>query len=145
MGVDKTGERAVVLLTNSNQGADDIGFHLLDPRHELAPPEPLVERTAVEVDPSVLSRYVGAYEVSPGLVLDVTLEDGQLALLAPGQGRLALQPESETAFFVSGVEVRVTFVLDEGGEVTGLVVHQGRQETSASRVEAGTQGAPRPG
>ncbi|MFH1763923.1 MAG: serine hydrolase domain-containing protein [Gemmatimonadota bacterium] len=41
IGLDNAGGRAVVVLTNGTQSIDDIGFHLLDSRHPLAPPEPL--------------------------------------------------------------------------------------------------------
>ena len=41
IGLDKVSHRAVVVLTNGAQSIDDIGFHLLDPRNPLTPPEPL--------------------------------------------------------------------------------------------------------
>jgi len=41
IGLDETRRRAVVVLTNATQSIDDIGFHLLDSRHPLSPPEPL--------------------------------------------------------------------------------------------------------
>jgi len=37
IGLDETRRRAVVVLTNATQSIDDIGFHLLDSRHPLAP------------------------------------------------------------------------------------------------------------
>ncbi|MBT8395384.1 MAG: beta-lactamase family protein, partial [Gemmatimonadetes bacterium] len=43
IGLDGRGGRAVVILTNGIQTIDDIGFHLLDRRSPLAPPEPLKE------------------------------------------------------------------------------------------------------
>lgn len=41
IGLDKSGHRAVIILTNGVQSIDDIGFHLLDGRTGLSPPEPL--------------------------------------------------------------------------------------------------------
>jgi CubicO group peptidase (beta-lactamase class C family) len=41
IGLDRVGRRAVVVLTNGTQSIDDIGFHLLDDRIPLSPPEPL--------------------------------------------------------------------------------------------------------
>jgi len=41
IGLDKDGHRAVVVLTNGIQSIDDIGFHLLDSRSPLSPPDPL--------------------------------------------------------------------------------------------------------
>jgi CubicO group peptidase (beta-lactamase class C family) len=41
LGLDKEGHRAVVVLTNGTASIDDIGFHLLDSRSPLSPPEPM--------------------------------------------------------------------------------------------------------
>ncbi len=41
IGFDPSSYRAVVVLTNGTQSIDDIGFHLLDDRNPLSPPEPL--------------------------------------------------------------------------------------------------------
>jgi CubicO group peptidase (beta-lactamase class C family) len=41
IGLDKERGRAVVILTNGVQSIDDIGFHLLDPRNPLSPPDPM--------------------------------------------------------------------------------------------------------
>ncbi|MGD2123689.1 MAG: serine hydrolase domain-containing protein [Gemmatimonadota bacterium] len=41
IGLDPMGRKGVVVLTNGTQSIDDIGFHLLDSRSPLSPPEPL--------------------------------------------------------------------------------------------------------
>jgi CubicO group peptidase (beta-lactamase class C family) len=41
IGLDRTRQNAVVILTNGTQSIDDIGFHLLDSRSPLSPPDPL--------------------------------------------------------------------------------------------------------
>ena len=41
IGLDRSLRHAVVILTNGTQSIDDIGFHLLDSRSPLSPPEPL--------------------------------------------------------------------------------------------------------
>lgn len=41
IGLDRSRKHAVVILTNGTQSIDDIGFHLLDSRSPLSPPEPL--------------------------------------------------------------------------------------------------------
>ena len=51
----------VVVLTNSGgAGDDDIGFHLLD---ESIPMAEVIEHSEVEVEESILRRYVGKYEL----------------------------------------------------------------------------------
>jgi CubicO group peptidase (beta-lactamase class C family) len=51
IGLDETRRRAVVVLTNATQSIDDIGFHLLDSRHPLVPPEPLGGSRAAPMEP----------------------------------------------------------------------------------------------
>lgn len=43
IGLDRSKRHAVVILTNGTQSIDDIGFHLLDSRSPLSPPESLGE------------------------------------------------------------------------------------------------------
>jgi CubicO group peptidase (beta-lactamase class C family) len=112
-------QTGVVVLTNTSQGADDIGFHLLDsslPLNEIRQP--------VEVAPEILERYVGRYELAPGYVFEVTAESGRLFAELTGQPRFPVYPESETTFYYTVVEAQITFEVSESGEVTGLVLHQ---------------------
>ena len=112
-------QTGVVVLTNSTQSADDVGFHLLDPS------VPLREiRVPLAIDPDILGRYVGRYELAPGYVFDVTAASGQLFAQLTGQPRFRVYPESETAFYYTVVEARLTFELDGSGAVTALVLHQ---------------------
>lgn len=95
----------VVVLTNqAGEGADDIGFHLLRPALPLAlkaaPPK---QRSAIELSPDVLERYVGRYEFAPTFAIDVTREGSQLFGQATGQSRFQLWPEAETEFFLKEV------------------------------------------
>jgi serine-type D-Ala-D-Ala carboxypeptidase/endopeptidase len=82
-------------------------------------------RAEVRVDPAILDRYVGTYELAPGFQLVMTKEDDQLMTQATGQPKFPLFAESQTTFFLKVVEASVTFVVDPAsGKVTGLVLHQ---------------------
>jgi D-alanyl-D-alanine-carboxypeptidase/D-alanyl-D-alanine-endopeptidase len=117
-----------VVLTNSSRSVDDIGFHLLDPR---VPLEQV--RTKVRLDPAILERYVGRYELTRQLVFDVRLEAGQLTVQLTGQDRFPIYAASETEFFYTIVDAQVTFEVDESGTVTAMVLHQNRLEQRATR------------
>jgi CubicO group peptidase (beta-lactamase class C family) len=135
VGFDPEREIGVVVLTNSGQGADDIGFHLLNPALPLAEPtlQP-VKRIEIDVDAEVLEDYVGVYELTPEFRITVTLVDGGLHAQATNQPRIQIFPESETKFSYKVVEAQITFVRDEAGEVTGLVLHQGGRDQRAKKV-----------
>ena len=47
------------------------------PRLPLAKPIP--KRTRITVDPAILARYAGTYELAPGFLATVTHEEGRLA------------------------------------------------------------------
>jgi CubicO group peptidase (beta-lactamase class C family) len=135
IGLDPDRELGVVVLTNSNEGSDDIGFHLLDPSLPLAEPAaPPVERTEIEVDPDILQEYVGVYQLAPGVEITVTLGESGLAAQVTGQPSAPIFPESESEFFYKIVDAQITFVRDEGGRVTLLVLRQSGREITAERV-----------
>ena len=128
-GFVREGQIGVVVLTNTSGSADDIGFHLLDPSF------PLREiRIPVDVDPEILDSYVGIYELQPGVVFDIQLQNGQLAVQLTGQSRFPIYAESETEFYYRVVEASITFVMNEQGEVTELILHQGGRDQTARRV-----------
>lgn len=115
----------VVVLSNTNQGVDDIGLHLLDATFPLAPlPKPHLEIT---LPPEVLDRYVGVFALTPAFALTITREGAQLFAQATDQPRLPLFAEKEDEFFLKSVDAQVTFTKDSTGTVTGLVLHQAGQ------------------
>jgi len=129
-------EIGVVVLTNSGQSADDIGFHLLDSSLPLAePPPPPVERNEIEVSPEILDAYVGVYELTPEFLITVTLEEAGLQIQATGQPKIPIFAESETEFFLKMVNAQITFVRSDEGGVIELILHQGGADQTARKVK----------
>jgi serine-type D-Ala-D-Ala carboxypeptidase/endopeptidase len=126
----------VVVMTNSGgTGADDIGFHLLDPVIPLAPrPEPEKPHTAIALPASAMAPFVGRYEIAPTFMLDVTLDGDSLFAQATGQSRIRLWPESPTGFFIKEVNAQIRFVRDSAGAVTALVLHQNGVDQTAKKI-----------
>jgi len=92
-----------------------------------------VERTTVNVDPAVLARYVGTYELSPNFSLTFTLEGDQLMTQATGQPKVPVYPESQTKFFVTVVDAEVDFVTDDKGQVSSIILRQGGHDQKGVR------------
>lgn len=135
IGFDPDARLGAVVLTNSAHGADDIGFHLLNPTLPLAPaPAPPRERSEVAVAGKILETYVGEYRLAPAFSIAVTLENGSLYVQATGQERFPVFAESETEFFLKVVDAQITFERDEAGVVTGLVLHQAGQHVPGMKV-----------
>jgi len=83
------------------------------------------ERVAIKVDPKIYDAYVGQYEIGPNFILTITREGDHLMGQPGGQAKAELFPESETKFFLKVVDAQVTFVKDDKGQVTDLILHQG--------------------
>jgi CubicO group peptidase (beta-lactamase class C family) len=93
------------------------------------------ERKVAEIDLKILDDYVGNYRLSEDFVIAVTRDDDRLFAQATGQPKAELFPESETDFFLKVVDAQVTFVRNEAGKVTHLVLHQGGVDQKAEWVD----------
>ena len=122
----------VVLLTNSSQSSDDIGFHLLDASAPLANPN--FKSDAIKLAESTLSNYIGVYELSPDFKISVTKEGQQLFIQATGQDRFEIYPETESLFFLTVVEAKVSFELKDG-IVESLTLLQGGQKIPGKKIK----------
>jgi CubicO group peptidase (beta-lactamase class C family) len=125
----------VVALSNVSTptGVDDIGRHLLDsslPLHR-----PLAARKEVPIDPELLDRYIGRYELAPTFVIAITREGDRLFLQATAQPKFELFPESNQKFFLKVVDAQVTFEADGPGRAAALVLHQNGLNQRARRIE----------
>ena len=89
----------------------------------------------VEVSAEILKDYVGKYELAPGFVLTVTLEDGRLMTQATGQQKIEIFASSETEFFLKVVPARLEFHRSEDGTVEKLVLFQNGQEVPGKRID----------
>ena len=77
---------------------------------------------------------MGEYELTPNFKIVVTREEGRLFVQATAQPRLEVFARAETEFFLKVVDARITFVKDDSGKVTGLVLHQGGMDQKARKV-----------
>jgi D-alanyl-D-alanine-carboxypeptidase/D-alanyl-D-alanine-endopeptidase len=120
---------AVVVLYNAGPGpdtfADKLGAHI-EQRLTGLPAVTLAREfpKTVDVDPKVLDGYVGDYQLAPNFILTVTREGTRMITQATGQGKIEIFPESQTEFFTKVMEASITFVVDDQGRATGLVLHQ---------------------
>jgi CubicO group peptidase (beta-lactamase class C family) len=94
-----------------------------------------VLRQAIAVDPKVLERYVGHYELSPAFVFTVTREGDRLFTQATGQPKFEVFAETPVKFFPRVFDAQITFVVGADGSVTGLVLHQNGRDMPATRIK----------
>ncbi len=132
-GFDPKSKTGVVVLSNTYLDIDDIGLHALErqwPANKLDPPQ----HTEIKLEPSVLAGYVGEYKFSPTFSLNVTLENGRLFAQSQTQPRFALYPERETDFFLKVVDAQISFVKNDKGKTTALVMTQNGKNARAEKT-----------
>ena len=80
-----------------------------------------------------LQGYVGDYALTPAVLLNVTVQDGGLAVQVTGQSRLPVFASAKDKFFYKAVDAQIAFQRDASGLVTGLVLHQGGRDFVAEK------------
>jgi CubicO group peptidase (beta-lactamase class C family) len=129
--------RGIVILANSSDAIDDIGFHWLDPSFPLRH-----TYHALALDQKLLGRFTGRYLLdysridprAPSPEFAVTSKDGKLYAKLGDQPAFRIYPYAPNAFFYRIVDAQVTFTVDANGNATGLVLHQNGLDIPAKRV-----------
>jgi len=98
-----------------------LGYEPFDPAKKRTPPP---ERKATAVKPDILAGYVGEYEIQPGQMVSIKLEEGHLYvdIVSNKERWLEMLAESETVFFIEDSAYEFNFTRDGAGRVTGLVL-----------------------
>lgn len=135
IGFDPKSRTGIVVLSNTSTaaGVDDIGAHLLDPAIPLI--QPPKQRHEVKIDPAVLDRYAGRYELAPTFVITVTRDGDHVFAQATGQPNFEIFAEDDRNFFYKVVDAQITFVVDATGRATSLVLHQNGANVPGKRIE----------
>ncbi len=130
-GFIKDKKIGVVVLSNMNISADDIGFHLLDSSYGLEKVE-----GSVVVKTEILDKYAGKYKfIGSEVTVTVTREGNMLLAQIQGQPKIAVFPQSETEFFMKEASIKISFQVDEEGDVTGFVLKQEGKDSPATKIE----------
>jgi hypothetical protein len=92
------------------------------------------ERKEIKLDSSITDAYVGEYELRP-LPIVITKEGDKLMAEGPGQPKAELFAADETLFFLKTAEADITFVKDEQGKVTHLMLRLFGQDFKARKLK----------
>ena len=93
------------------------------------------ERKFVKLDAKILDTYIGEYEIGPSLVLTVSRDGDRLLAQPTGQSKAELHAQSDVQFFVKEVNAEITFVKDDDGKISHLMLKQGGRDTRAKRIK----------
>lgn len=100
------------------------------------PSQAAQERKAIKLDARVYDSYVGQYELNPNFIITIRREADGLSLQATNQPKFEIFAESETKFFLTVVDAQISFVKNDKGEVTHLILHQGGADQRAKKISA---------
>ena len=85
-----------------------------------------VHSSEINISDSILSSYVGEYQVSPESIITISKAGHQLKGYATEYGQLEIYPSTEHKFFLKTLDAELEFVKDEKGNVSKLIIdHQG--------------------
>jgi len=128
-------QQAVVIVLSNVENGDSGGIAtrlaniLFDEPVELP-----WDRKEVTVDPKILDRYVGTYDLG-AIKIDVTAEDGKLYIHPTGQPKMQLFAQSENSFFLKVADATFDFVLGPDGKAKELTTHQGGATITGTRIK----------
>jgi CubicO group peptidase (beta-lactamase class C family) len=94
------------------------------------------ERKEIKLPLGTLLKYVGTYEVAPGVNMLMRLVGDHLTTQLTGQQQIPVYAESETKFFLKVVDAQVEFFTDANGAVTHAVMYQNGRERKVTRTSA---------
>lgn len=92
-------------------------------------------RPSLKIDPAILQSYVGKYEVTPEISVQILRENDRLALLGPEGMKFTLYAETERDFYVKGIYLFLKFQRSDAGKVTGCQVEQFQGGAFVKKVE----------
>jgi hypothetical protein len=91
-------------------------------------------RTAISIDPQLISRYVGRY-MSDEVEMTATREGNQLFMQVTGFGRYPVYPYTDKDFFATIKPIQISFVTTGNGKATQLIRHQFGVDAVLNRVD----------
>jgi CubicO group peptidase (beta-lactamase class C family) len=126
----------VAVLANINgQTPNQIATKLADLAHGVAV-QLTSDRKEITLPVATLSKYVGTYELQPGVDMMIRLDGDHLTTQLTGQQQFPIFAESETKFFLKVVDAQVEFVKDATGAVTHAVMYQNGRNREVRRTSA---------
>jgi CubicO group peptidase (beta-lactamase class C family) len=91
--------------------------------------------TGIVIDRKILGTYVGGYQIEPGVVLNVTENNGTLSGQVTGQPVFPFTALSNTEFEIAQFGAKLTFIPQADGIVSAVRLNQGGNEKEALRIK----------
>ena len=93
------------------------------------------EKTEPKVDKATLRSYAGEYELMPGFIITVTVEDDKIFAQATGQAKNEIFPESEKRFFLKVVDAQLEFFKGTDNKISHLILYQSGEKIEGKKIK----------
>ncbi len=130
IGFDPEKKRGIVVLTNSTNAADDLGFHWLDSAYALK-----LLKKPIDLAPEKVKEYEGIYEITPTFKVTISLQESTLLMQATNQPKVSLYAEGQDKFFLRVADVSVNFNRNGEGKIEKLTIHQNGIEQVGKKIK----------
>ncbi|MEO6549800.1 MAG: serine hydrolase [Ferruginibacter sp.] len=124
----------IILLSNASDAVGDVTNPIFDILYNKEYQLPK-ERKAIKMPEEKLKQYIGQYEIRPGLLVDISIKDGELLASPTGQNPDMLYAEKEDFFFVKTENIQIQFVRNEKDEVNGFTLYQGGGKNPCKKIK----------
>ncbi len=133
--VNRDNQTSVVVLANTattevDKLAQDV-MRLLAGKNV----QPRKFEKTVKVLPTVMQRYVGRYELAPGVVFTVASQDGILTVGLTGQPAHRVYAKSDTEWYYKVVPATLTFEVNDDGKCIAVELFQNGAKIKAKRMD----------
>lgn len=93
------------------------------------------QKHSIELDETVLKKYVGLYDMDQKFQISITLENGKLMAQVIDGEKLELFAKTSNRFFGKVDEVEVEFITSKLSQVDALMIINGEKEMRAKKLE----------
>ncbi|MBA3827856.1 MAG: DUF3471 domain-containing protein [Taibaiella sp.] len=123
----------VVLLNSQNSDVNEKAlFHLLKAFNESTPSyRARFDKPAITLSKDIVNKYIGNYEINPGLSIKTFTEGDGFYVQMTGQPKGIVDAVADNWFISKPYKVEFEFVNDKLGNCTKMVIHQNGQEIPA--------------
>jgi hypothetical protein len=97
--------------------------------------KPVPNPDGIKLDPKILDRYVGVYELNPNFTMEVTREQDRMFIQATKQEKLEMFAEAENKFFLKVTDAQLEFVSDASGKVIKVLLSQNGRQNEAKKIK----------
>lgn len=133
--INRQHNTSVILMTNTSTAqVDQLATDLLKMVSGVKVAPRNFEKP-IDVPAEALQKFVGSYELVPGVLFTVAAVDGQLMIGLTGQPSLRVFPRSETVWFYKEVDATITFNVDKNGKCDSLALLQNGIKHTAKRTK----------